>query len=612
MFSFRWLAGALLLLAAFSLYLLTLDDGLRPDELMGGDLITHQYAQVEARFANAPGYPLYTMLGWFWFHSLRPLLRWALNPIQILSLYSTFWAILSLLVFYSLLLRLFPQRWPLAIWGTAFYAVTYFFWYYSVTTEQYTSAVFQTLLLLWLTFKWEERRDHSLLLWIAFVAGTCAANLVTTLLILPPIALFILKEEPSLLRSPRFLLKALAVFLLPLSSYAYVYIRGAQHPEWRGQGEWPSAFAWFLEFLTAPQGRSEMSWTLWPPSPNYPWLALSELTWPIMVMGIIGWSFLERNKSFLFYGTALLYFAFCYFDRFGNWYQVIMPLYPLIILGAVSFADQLLKSWPYIGIRAIMGAFLASIFVWRLVKSYPMADQSGRPDATGLVPGWAILANNPVPGSCIGGTYHENLALQYLMSVWGEKPKVEPVSVEEALERALLGETCYLTRQALYLVPDLCQKGFYPSSGGENLILLRTQPVEELPKEACVRRCLQVKSVEREIIPGMKLAGYAAGREGDKFRVSLFWRAIQPIPVDYTISVRISHGSVIFQQDHPPVWGAYPTSCWRMGEIIRDDYFLHAPDEMIGALHLIVYYFREGVPTPAGEIILPNDDATGE
>ena len=45
----------------------TLDDGLRPGELEGGDLITHQYAQVQGRPSNAPGYPLYTMGGWLWF-----------------------------------------------------------------------------------------------------------------------------------------------------------------------------------------------------------------------------------------------------------------------------------------------------------------------------------------------------------------------------------------------------------------------------------------------------------------------------------------------------------------------------------------------------------------
>ncbi|MCS7260600.1 MAG: hypothetical protein NZ765_07440, partial [Anaerolineae bacterium] len=56
----RWAGWSVVVLAGV-LYLLTLDTGLRPDELQGGDLITHQYAQVQARPGNAPGYPLYTM-----------------------------------------------------------------------------------------------------------------------------------------------------------------------------------------------------------------------------------------------------------------------------------------------------------------------------------------------------------------------------------------------------------------------------------------------------------------------------------------------------------------------------------------------------------------------
>ena len=50
-------AGASLLVLAAALYLLTLDNGFAPGELVGGDLITHQYAQVEARPSNAPGIP---------------------------------------------------------------------------------------------------------------------------------------------------------------------------------------------------------------------------------------------------------------------------------------------------------------------------------------------------------------------------------------------------------------------------------------------------------------------------------------------------------------------------------------------------------------------------
>ncbi len=106
-------AGVLVIVVAALLYLFTLDNGLRPNELTGGDLITHQYAQVEARPGNAPGYPLYTMGGWLWFRLGRALLWQALNPIQILSLYSTLWGLASLAILYLVLLDVTAEALPL-------------------------------------------------------------------------------------------------------------------------------------------------------------------------------------------------------------------------------------------------------------------------------------------------------------------------------------------------------------------------------------------------------------------------------------------------------------------------------------------------------------------
>jgi hypothetical protein len=158
------LAGLLLVLAAAVLYLFTLDNGLRPGELTGGDLITHQYAQVQGRFSNAPGYPLYTMGGWLWFHAGRLLLGPAFNPISLLSSYSTLWALLALGLLYCLILEATDRgnggNWQAAFLAGGFYAVTFFFWYYAVTTEEYTSAVAWTLAVLLLAFRWQRGRQQ--------------------------------------------------------------------------------------------------------------------------------------------------------------------------------------------------------------------------------------------------------------------------------------------------------------------------------------------------------------------------------------------------------------------------------------------------------------------
>lgn len=96
--------------------------------------------QVQARPSNAPGYPLYTMGGWLWFHSIRTLLHVvgiALpNPIPLLSSYSTLWALLAVALLFFHSLPHYQERTttqngdkPVAALLTLFYGVTYFFWY---------------------------------------------------------------------------------------------------------------------------------------------------------------------------------------------------------------------------------------------------------------------------------------------------------------------------------------------------------------------------------------------------------------------------------------------------------------------------------------------------
>ena len=350
----------LILLFAGALYFATLDKGLRPEELTGGDLITHQYAQVQARPGNAPGYPLYTMLGWLWFRVGRASLGWLLNPIQTLSLYSTLWGLASLWTLYRLLYRpeVTGRNRLLSALLTLFYAVTYFFWYYSVTTEQYTSAIFQTLLLVWLAFEWEacpspadkgqrakdRGQSNTLLLLMAFVSGTMAANMLTTLFILPPLLYLIFTKRPGILKNLKLLALTVAAGLLPLLSYAYVYIRGAQRPEWRGAGEWTSTAQWFWQFISTQQGRDELAPGLTLHqliTPEYPSLVWGELGWVVLLGGLAGWLLLGRRKAIFFYASLVIYLIFTTLYRFGNWFQVILPLYPLIVLGFGRSAARL-------------------------------------------------------------------------------------------------------------------------------------------------------------------------------------------------------------------------------------------------------------------------------
>ncbi len=606
-----FLAGVAVVVAAGVLYLATLDNGLRVEELIGGDLITHQYAQVEARPSNAPGYPLYTMGGWLWFHALKPLLSPWLNPIQILSSYSTLWALLALGVLYVLLLDVTGGNWAVSGLCTLFYAVTYFFWYYSVTTEQYTSAVLQTLLMVLWAFRWERGGDDRYLLLLALMVGLCLANLITVLFVLPPIAIFILTAEPRLLRRGKLIVRGAALALLPLLSYAYVYLRGAQHPEWWGAGQWPNAWAWFVSFVSTQQGRDELTWALGPFTAEFPWLIPGELTWVVLVVGLVGWALLGRRRAGVLYGSLAIYLAFCYVDRYGNWYQVFMPMYPLIVLGLAVAADRLWRAVSRPPARGLIALGLVALIGYRFAASLPRADQSDLPTDTGLDPGWAILADDPAPGAAVVCDEAEYLALDYLTAIWGLRPDVEPIGADGAA--GVWGTRPLYTTRTMAAEAMGRLSPVHPSSQGLTLIALHRQPQTAIPAmqhtlhaevggrlrllgyDGPESRSDRAWSVLRPPVTDRRGAGRVANPTG---HITLYWQAVAPMDEDYALSVRPTrHGQPItvngqlLQHDTPhPVWGTYPTSRWTLGEVVRDDHLFPIPtDGEYDGVRIVVY-----------------------
>lgn len=582
--------GAAVLLTSLALYLLTLDNGLEPWQLGGGDLITHQYAQAQLRFANAPGYPLYTVLGWLWFQLGKALLWFLFNPTEILSLYSTIWGLSTLAVLYVLLLEITDDHWAIAGLTTLLYGTTFFFWYYSIASEEYTAAVLQTGLIVLLAFRWERTRKDRYLLWLALMVGLALANLITVLLALPALVYFVVRAEPGIVRRGRLLVKGTVLALLPLLSYGYVYVRGAQHPEWWGEGHWNSTWAWFVDFMTIRQGRGELSLSLggWGPEPlSHVW---AELTLVGLVAGLLGIAFLGWRRGGLLYGIILGYVPFIYLDRFGNWYQAVMPLYFIgaVGIGVLAYrAWRRFPSWP----RALVILGLVVLTVDRVWVNFPAIDQRDNPGDTALEPGRAILADGPPKGAAISGSYEENLSLDYLTRVWGERQDLRVVITDDFLEMWQAGEeNLFLTRDsAEFVLPQLGERCF-PSSAGLRLIAVRHEPGTEVPPMA--------QRVEARVGDGLALLAYDRLPTSGGLHLVLYWLAEEVTASDYAVSVRptmggeqLLHEGQLVQEDHAhPVWGFYPTSRWARGEVVRDDYLVAVPSELQYDGALVVVY----------------------
>ncbi|MEA3335297.1 MAG: DUF2723 domain-containing protein [Chloroflexota bacterium] len=619
----RW-AGIVLVLAALALYLWTLDNGLRPEELMGGDLITHQYAQVQGRPSNAPGYPLYTMGGWLWFHGWRSILAAEANPTAILSTYSTLWALLALWLLYRLILHE-TGNWLVGLLLGAFYAVTYFFWYYATSTEQYTSAVALTLAIVLVAYHWEDTLDRSqpgrsekeearadrYILLLAFLSGVILAHMVTVAFIIPPLLWFILSRQPGLLRRPRLILTSIAAALLPLLSYFFVYIRGAQHPEWRGEGQWPNAGAWFWDFVSTQQGQDELTWSLTPLwTHEFPSMIWQELTWIILFGGLAGLFLMNRRHGLFLGATLAIYLAFSFIDRLGNWFQVIMPAYALLVL---SFAVAVQCLWTRLkdaspksrlstamlrGLQIALVSGLLLLLVFRFDASWSRANQRNRARDTALAAGQAILADDPQPNAAILADFAETVSLRYLRDIWNLRPDLQAVGSKDAGDILATGDRpLYVTRTAAPLVWQEVSPSAHFSSAGNTLIALSKEPAPALPGD--------VRPLSLPAGPALSLAGIETQlgnpiEDGHQsLSVRLFWQARAPVAEDWRVSVRPTgsghpittpDGSPLQMDLLHPVHGTYPMSRWLPGEVVADDYLIPIPPgQQVDGIQVFVY-----------------------
>ena len=389
------------------------------------------------------------------------------NPIPLLSSYSTLWALLSLWLLYRILDLRFAiddlredaaaepsfvnRKSKIVNWLIcAFYATTYFFWYYATTTEQYSSAIAHTLAIVYVYLLWrraeqesrgagaqgcngarerasrraEERRrgdqftHHAsrititphlppatrYLLLLAFLCGLSLAHMLTVALIVPPLVAVVLWQAPHLLRRPRLIAGAVVAAALPLVSYGYVWLRGVAHPEWWGSGDWATASAWFWSFVSTAQGREELGWGFEPGRAfwggGFPELMWQELG-VALILGVVGIALLDRKLATLLYSTLALYLAFCWAYRYGNWFQVILPVYPLILIGAATlihhyqftihhspftihrspFSSSFKRPLQFLPLFALI-----LLILWRTSASLPAADSRSHPGDSGPRP----------------------------------------------------------------------------------------------------------------------------------------------------------------------------------------------------------------------------------
>jgi len=131
--------------------------------------------------------------------------------------------------------------------------------------------------------------------------------------------------------------------------------------------------------------------------------------------------------------------------------------------------------------------------------------------------------------------------------------------------------------------------------GGQDTLSLgpwRVRGAVEIPDTAI--------RVDARLGAGIELAAYDLATENDHLLIDLYWRAVGVTEGDATVFLHLlsATGDLVAQDDGLPAEGAYPTSWWLEGDVVRDRHVVSATGE--GALVRVGMYISEtGMRIPA-------------
>lgn len=585
------------------------------------DSLEFQVVLPSLGIAHPTGYPLYTLLGGLF--SLLPLGddAWRVNLLSAVA------GAAAVGVLFLAARQLGSSRLAAAAMAAVF-AVSSTWWSQATIAEVYTLHGLFVALILLLTLRGNGTRAP----WLALVFGLSLTHHRMTLLLAPGVAVYLLWNDPGVLRRPRDLLMLAGAFLLPLLLYAWLPLRGLTSSSL--DGAYSNSVPGFLRHVLASDYGSFLSGN--PLAVERPWqYPISLLTNQVglvgLLLGLTGWlRFPQQPRRLtllaLVFAVNLIFAAayktadvdVFYIPATMVWLLVASVGLTLVLdsLGAMlaSTGRQMRLPGPY---QAWLAAL--SIVVLAVVLAQPAQQTAAtlqtdvRPQACNevlavgeqpaLLPNrrgnWNVLncgqamLNQPLPqNATIIGLLGETTLVRFMQQAHDLRPDISTITADNeaarlaAVEQAVAaGQPVYLTRE----LPGLAERYSLTPEGP----LVRVWPAGE-PAPARLPHAVDVPFGDQVRLTGYDFAPVEA-RAATLLRLRLAWQADAPVGEDLKVSARLLDGAgeVVASQDAVPVHWAYPTGAWRPGETVIDSYdFALPPGVAPASLTPLVILYR--------------------
>jgi hypothetical protein len=629
--------------------------------VLAADAGEFQFVAWLPGIAHPTGYPFYVLLGYFWTH-LLPIgeVAWRMN------LLSAACAALAVGVTYGVARQMIDATWPhtpaaarmmaAAVSATTF-AVTHTFWSQALVAEVYALQALLVATIFWLALRFgDQAGPPSPARWsgklLAFTFGLGLAHHVTTILLLPGLALYLWVSRPRQRRkagSRRAIAKRLVsygvFFAAPLLFYLYIPLVAPATPYTRLEVHrhqplilYENSLQGFVRHVSGAVFAGQLQ-------PTALTIDRFTLAWHLLrrQVGLVGvflalfglialW---RQRKIDLLLLTGVTFLTFVVFNSIyliGDVFVLFIPAWLIVCLwlgvGCLALAKGLAQAYlrqkinlnqfvvferlrDRLGWRAyrlVIIGLVSFFFALPLTLVTLRTAEISQRNNTTASRRWQEILSEPIPPAAIllSNDRNEIMPMWYYQFVDGRRPDLlglfplivpapDYADVGRVLDQALAsGRPVYFIKsmEGLKLKVDVTPEGS----------LFRATAYAASPDNP-LHVTLPAVTVGlpagRTVQESIDLLGYdvtpASVMPGDEVTVTLYWQTTRDLAIDYTSFVHlISDGdSRIAQNDHQPGAVFYPSSLWQTGELLRDEHKLAIPVDVpagIYRLRIGLYY----------------------
>jgi len=583
---------------AITLYLFTLAPSVVTlfDDSLEFQLVTHQLG-----IAHPTGYPLYTILGKLF--TIIPIgnVAFRVNLMSAVFGAITIGLVTAIIIMIGRHIYTQTSIWQIYLGGVVgglALTISPIFWQQATIAEVYTLNSFFISLIVLIAILPNDKNQQKLhykSYLLATLFGLSLTHHRTMILLLPAVTFYLLyqyKNKHQFYPSPfiPYLLSLTVLFLLPLSLYLYLPLRGhigsldgTYQNSWAGFWQQVTASGYGSTFLFGNPFGQERTIGF------YIDLLKQQFAW-LTILGCLGIAILilYKQTAWLIL-TTTTFLSYTLFNLFYNVADIEVFFIPVFMIWAVWMGIGLLGLFHWLnqlcppGARWLLMGVITGLI---LLQVAIMIQQNWQPLLARNQ--WTVhdygldILKQPLPeNATIIGIVGEMTLLRYFQQTEGLRPDIETIAADKETARFEAIETAVANGRAVYLTRELPE-------AAQQYHLHATGPLIAVNRSPLTNVATFDQAHHQPITPEINYIDFKLSRRPHTgsgvapVRLTVAWQATKPISTNLKVSARLldGAGTVVAVVDTIPVHFAYPTTAWRTGETITDVYDLLVPSDL--------------------------------